>query len=846
PIVTAMLSSPESTVVRGRSMFGSSFVYVLFEETTDIYWARSRVLEYLNTLQAQLPEDAAPMLGPDATGVGWGFEYALVDKTGQNDLQELRAFQDYHLKYWLSSVDGVSEVASVGGFQKQYQITLDPARLLAYNLPLKKIITSVKAGNSDVGGRTIEMAGREYFIRGRGYVENAEDLESIVVGADGDGTPILIRDVATVQLGPDIRRGAVELDGEGECVGGIVVVRFGENVLTVVEDVKERIKEIEAQGSLPDGVEIIPTYDRTELIHAAVKNLEHALFEEILVVCVIITIFLLHFRSALVAIVMLPLAVLISFIPMYYAGLTSNIMSLAGIAIAIGEMVDAACVIIENVHKRLEDEPPDVNRLPIIIDACQEVGKPIFFSLLIITVSFMPVFVLEGREGRLFKPLAYTKTFSMLAAAILSVTLVPAMIAVLIKKGKIWKEKEHPVSRIIQRLYAPWVSALMRRRGLSILIAVVAVASCIPITKLIGSEFMPPLYEGDFLYMPVTKPGASVTETVKSLQMQDQIFMQFPEVEHVFGKIGRADTATDPAPLVMVETTIMLKDRDEWREVPRKRWYSSWMPAFLKGPLRWIWPEVGTITAEQLEAEMRAAAKMPGWTDAGLPGPIDIRIGMLSTGVRGEVGIRILGTGVEDLEEIEEIGRELEGVLAEVEGTASADAQRVMGGYFLDITPDREKAARYGLNVEDVNDVVMTAIGGMPIDTTIEGAERHSIALRYGRELRETPSDLARVLVPTPTGAQVPIGQIARIRIVPGPPMIENEDGQVSGLVTITLNTDDLGAYVKRAKQAVNEAIDVPEGYQLKWVGKYEAMERMSSRLLLVIPATLAIVIVML
>ena len=846
PIVTAMLSAPKSTVVRGKSMFGFSFVYVLFEDDTDIYWARSRVLEYMNTLAGQLPEGVSPRLGPDATGVGWGFEYALVDKTGNNDLQELRAYQDYHLRYSLSSIDGVAEVASVGGFQKQYQIVLDPERLQAYHLSIKHIIMAVRASNNDVGGRTLEMAGREYFIRGRGYIKSADDIEQVVVGTDESGTPIRIRDVATVQVGPDMRRGVVELDGEGECVGGIVVVRFGENVLAVIERVKEKIKEIEDSGSMPEGAEIVVTYDRSNLIHKAVRNLEHTLIEEMLVVTIVITIFLLHFRSALVAVVMLPVAILISFIPMYYAGLTSNIMSLGGIAIAIGAMVDAACVLIENAHKHLENAPPDADRVPLIIEACKEVGKPIFFSLLIITVAFLPVFTLEGREGRLFKPLAYTKTFSMFTAALLSISLVPAMMVLLLRKGKIWHESEHPISKRIQRVYYPWMSALMRRRVLSISLAVAAVGSCIFVVPKIGSEFMPPLYEGDFLYMPTCKPGASITEATRILQMQDAIFKQFPEVIHVFGKIGRADTPTDPAPLIMVETTIMLKDQDEWRKVPRKRWYSSWAPEFLKKPLRWVWSEERPMTPKELEAEMRPAVKIPGWTDAGLPGPIDIRIDMLSTGIRGQVGIKILGTDVDDLEEIERLGKELEGVLAQVKGTASADAQRVVGGYFLDFTPRREQAARYGLNVEDVNAIVMSAIGGMNIDTTIEGPERHSIAVRYGRELRDTPEKLARVLVPTPTGAQVPMGQLADIRIVPGPPMIENEDGSVAGLLTITLNTDDLGAYVKRAKQAVAKNIKLPEGYRLKWVGKYEAMERTAQRMKLVIPITLCVIVVML
>lgn len=840
PIVSRMLSAPRSTAVRGFSFLGVSFVYVLFEEGTDIYWARSRVLEYLSGLTGELPEGVSPQLGPDATGVGWGFEYALVDRSGTHDLQEMTAFQDWYLRYWLSSVDGVAEVATVGGMKKQYQVTLDPERLLAYRVPIGKIIAAIRNSNDEVGGRTLEMTGREYFIRGRAYIQDPEELRQVAVGVGPEGTPITLGQVADVQVGPDMRRGIADLNGEGEVVGGIVVVRFGENVLNVIKRVKERIAEV--QPGFPEGVELVTTYDRADLIGRAVGTLRRTLIEESIIVALVIFIFLLHFRSALIAVLILPVAVVISFIPMRLMGLTSNIMSLGGIAIAIGAMVDAACVLIENAHKRLENLPEGAPRGPAIIEAAQQVGKPIFFSLMVITVSFLPVFTLEAQEGRLFKPLAYTKTFSMFFAALLSVTLAPALMMLLLNTGKIWSERVHPISRRLQALYYPWVSALMRRRTLSISIAVVAVLSAVPVYMRVGSEFMPPLNEGDMLYMPTILPGISITEAGRILQIQDELIARFPEVETVFGKVGRAETSTDPAPLSMVETTILLKDPDQWRMVPVQRWYSSWMPEFLRPPLRLLWPEQRRLHWDELVAELDRAMQIPGWTNAWTM-PIKTRIDMLTTGIKTPVGVKVYGP---DLDVIQELGREIEAALRQVEDTRSVYAERVTGGYFIDFTPRRSQAARYGLNAEDINAVVMSAIGGMNIDTTIEGPERYTINVRYGRELRDSLADLARVLVPTPTGAQVPLGQLADIQITSGPPVIKNENGSLTGWIYVDTTAADIGGYVERAKQAVAERVDIPAGYYVKWAGQYEFMERVRQRLTLVLPVTLGLIVLLL
>jgi Cu(I)/Ag(I) efflux system membrane protein CusA/SilA len=744
PIVSAMLSAPKVKVVRGYSMFGMSFVYVIFQDGTDVYWARSRVLEYLSQLQGKFPPGVTPQLGPDATGVGWVYEYALVDESGTHDLAELRAFQDWHLRYWLASVPGVAEVASVGGFEKQYQVDLDPNRLVAYNLPVSQAIAAIRAGNTDVGGRSLEMTGREYVVRGRGYITSTEQLEQVVVGRRPDGTPLMLRDVANVHLGPEIRRGLTELDGQGEVVGGIVVMRYGENALNVIKRVKDKIKQIEP--GLPPGVKIVPTYDRSDLIERSIATLRHTLLEESIIVSLVIIIFLLHFRSALIAIVILPIAVVLSFLPMQRMGLTSNIMSLGGIAIAIGAMVDAAVVLIENAHKRLEHADGSQPRLEVIIQAAKEVGKPLFFSLLVITVSFLPVFTLEAQEGRLFKPLAYTKTFSMGFASLLSITLAPALMVLLIR-GKIRPETQHPISRFLQRLYYPWVSALMRRRLISIAIAVIVVVSSIPIFFRLGSEFMPPLNERDILYMPTTLPGVSITQAGSLLQVQDKLIKEFPEVERVFGKTGKAWTSTDPAPLDMMETTILLKPEDQWRKVHRHRWYSSWAPEPLKGVLRRVWPEQTPITWEELRDQLDQRLRLPGVTNAWTM-PIKARIDMLTTGIRTPVGIKVFGA---DLSEIQKIGEQIELALKDVPGTRSVYAERTTGGYYVDIIPRREQAARYGLSVQQVQDIVETAIGGAPVGTTIEGPQRFTINVRYARELRDDLNRLGRVLVPLPS-----------------------------------------------------------------------------------------------
>jgi len=840
PIVSRMLSAPRSKDVRGYSFLGLSFVYVLFEEGTDIYWARSRVLEYLSGLTGDLPEDVSPQLGPDATGVGWGFQYALVDKSGKQDLEAMTAFQDWYLRYWLSSVNGVAEVATVGGYKKQYQVTLDPEKLLAYNLPVGKIAAAIRNSNDEVGGRTLEMTGREYFIRGRAYIDDPEDLENVAVGVGPDGTPLQLGDVADVQIGPDMRRGIADLNGEGEVVGGIVVVRFGENVLDVIERVKKKIEEV--KPGFPEGVELVTTYDRSDLIERSIATLRRTLIEESIIVSVIIFIFLLHFRSALIAVLTLPIAVLMAFIPMRLMGLTSNIMSLAGIAIAIGAMVDAACVLIENAHKRLEGLPDDAPRGPIIIEAAKEVGKPIFFSLIVITVSFLPVFTLEAQEGRLFKPLAFTKTFSMFFAALLSVTLAPALMMILLKKGTIRRETEHPISRRLQAVYRPWVSALMRRRVLSIAIAVVLVLSAVPVYLKLGSEFMPPLNEGDMLYMPTILPGISITEAGRILQVQDEVIAGFPEVETVFGKVGRAQTSTDPAPLSMVETTILLKDPEDWRKIPVDRWYSGWMPDWMKTPFRWVWPEERAMHWDELVEKLDTAMQIPGWTNSWTM-PIKTRIDMLTTGIKTPVGIKVYGS---DLDVIQELGRQIEAVIREVPQTRSVYSERVTGGYFIDFTPKRRQAARYGLNAEDINRVIMSAIGGMNVDSTIEGPERYSINVRYGRELRDNVDKLGAVLVPTPTGAQIPLDQLADIDITSGPPVIKDENGSLTGWIYVDTTATDLGGYVEQAKEAVREGVDLPAGYYLKWAGQYEFMERVRKRLMLVVPVTLVLIILLL
>jgi Cu(I)/Ag(I) efflux system membrane protein CusA/SilA len=746
PIVSALVSAPGVADVRGYSMFGMSFVYVIFEEGTDIYWARSRVLEYLSSIEERLPEGVSPKLGPDATGIGWVFQYTLVDGSGQHGLDDLRTFQDFTLRYALGSVPGVAEVASVGGYQKQYQVTVDPNRLRAYGVTLNEVVSKVRDSNADVGGRVVEMAGREYYVRGRGYVQDIAAIEDVAIRASGpNGVPVLVRDVATVRFGPDIRRGLLEWNGDGEAVGGIVVMRYGENALQVIERVKRKLKEI--GPGLPDGVKVEIAYDRSSLIQRAIATLRHALLEEAIVVSLVILLFLLHVRSALLPILSLPIAVAISFIPMVLLDIPATIMSLGGIAIAIGATVDAEIVMIEASHKKLEGAPPGADRHRLLAEAAREVTPAIFFSLLVIAVAFLPVFTLTGQAGRLFTPLAWTKTFVMLSAAILSITFAPALRDLLIR-GEIKPESRHPVSKAIISVYKPFVFVALRRPKSTILIGLLAVLSAVPLAIRLGSEFMPPLNEGDVLYMPTTFPGISIEEAKRQLQAQDRVLRSFPEVETVFGKTGRAETATDPAPLTMVETTVRLRPREEWRTIHHDRWWSSGAPGFLRPLLRTLWPEDRRITFEQLVAEMNAAMRFPGWTNA-YTMPIKARIDMLSTGVRTPIGIKVMGTS---LGEIEKIGVGLEKLLAPIRGTRSVFYERNEGGLYLDVIPRRDALARYGLTVGDVNRVVEAAIGGTPISVTVEGRNRFSINVRYPQDVRSDLEQLRRLLIPVGGG----------------------------------------------------------------------------------------------
>lgn len=870
PIVTKLISAPNVKVVRGYSFFGYSFVYVIFQDGTDIYWARSRVLEYMQGLGGSLPTEVTPTLGPDATGVGWGFQYALVDRSGKHDMAELRSFQQWHLRYWIQSVEGVAEVATIGGFEKQYQVEIDPDKLLSYNIPITKVVSAIRSSNNDVGGRELEHNGTTYLVRGKGYITSLEDLRLVVVATDAKGTPILLRDVArNIAFGPEMRRGAGEFNGEGEVTGGIVVVRFGQNVLQVIDRIKARLEEI--KPSLPEGVEIVTTYDRSDLINRSIGTLTRTLLEESIIVSIVIVIFLLDFGGAARAIVTLPVAVTLAFIPMYFMGLTTNIMSLAGIAISIGVLCDEAVSMVENVHKKLEHAPPGLDRRArqeIIIGACKQLGKPLFFALLVITVSFMPVFTLEAQEGRLFKPLAFTKTFVMAWAAFLSITIGPALI-VLMTGAKVIPEYKHPISRLLHKMYYPWVSMLMTRRILSILIAIAAVASSYPIYKKLGSEFMPPLNEGTILYMPTSLPTMSITEATRLLQIQDRIIKQFPEVLTVHGKAGRSETATDPAPMEMFETVVQLKPENEWRHVPNPRWYSGWSPVWMQNLLRKIWPDLRSMTYDELIAEMDGALQIPGQVNAWTM-PIKGRIDMLTTGIRTPVGIKIFGP---DLEGIGKLGAHLESVMREVPGTRSVFAERTTGGYYIDIIPKRAEIARYGLNVEDVLMQVETSIGGIPVARTIEGRERYTINVRYSRELRDDIDKLKRVLVPVMSATvfqdgtekgegamsaktrqeaiqQVPLGQLVDIRTTSGPPLIRNENGSLTGWIYIDITDHDIGGYVKEAKRIVSEKIEkaglLPAGYRLEWSGQYEHMLRVGERLKMVVPITLILIFVLL
>jgi Cu(I)/Ag(I) efflux system membrane protein CusA/SilA len=841
PLTTAMLSVPFAKVVRGYSFFGLSFVYVIFEDGTDMYWARSRVLEYLNFVSGRLPNGVTPSLGPDATGVGWVFEYVVEDKSGNHDLAELRSIQDWYLRYELTSVPGVSEVASIGGFVKQYQVTVDPNKMLAYNVSLQKVRKAIRRSNNDVGGRLIEMGEMEFMVRGLGYISSLEDIRNVPVSVNENGTPVTVRDIATVELGPELRRGLAEWNGEGEIVGGIVVMRYGENALTVIERVKKKLESL--KPGLPEGVEIHVAYDRSSLINRAIDNLTTKLIEEMAVVALVCVIFLLHFRSALVAIFTLPMGILISFIVMHNQGIDSNIMSLGGIAIAIGAMVDAAIVMIENAHKHLERDQEKKPHLEIILDASKEVGPALFYSLLIITLSFLPVFTLEAQEGRLFKPLAFTKTFAMAASAFLAITIIPVLMSFFIR-GKIRPEEKNPVSRVLIWLYRPVIDWVLKNKVSTLVIAgaillmtvfpfhslvlsrfsedpqsltyksLVKLDTLFPLEK-IGSEFMPPLYEGDLLYMPTTLPGVSVAKARELLQQTDKIIKTFPEVHHVFGKVGRAETATDPAPISMIETTIMLKPESEWRP---------------------------GMTPEKLVDELNAAVKFPGLTNAWTM-PIKTRIDMLSTGIKTPVGIKVAG---DDLETLEMLGKQIESVVRDLPGTLSVFAERVAGGNYLDFDIDREASSRYGLTVGDVQDVIMSAVGGMNVTHTVEGLERYPVNVRYGRELRDNIPALRRVLIPTPSGAQVPIGQLADIRIRKGPPGIKSENARLNAWIYVDIKDIDVGTYVKRAQQKVLETVAMPPGYSLVWSGQYEYMLRAEERLKLVIPVTLCIIFVLL
>ena len=813
PLTTAMLAVPKAKTVRGYSFFGLSFVYIIFEDDTDMYWARSRVLEYLNYVSGRLPKEVTPNLGPDATGVGWVYEYALIDKTGRHDLSQLRSIQDWYLRYPLQTVEGVAEIASIGGFVKQYQVEVDPNALQNYNIPLSKVKKAIQRSNSDVGGKLIEMAETEYMVRGLGYIQSLDDLKSIAVSVSDNGTPIRLTDIANIHLGPELRRGLTDFNGEGEVAGGVVIMRYGENALSTIKNVQDKLTELEK--GLPAGVEIIPVYDRSKLINRAVDNLQEKLIEESIVVSLICILFLFHIRSALVAVISLPVGILMAFLIMHWQGINANIMSLGGIAIAIGVMVDGAIVMIENTHKHLEYATQKKmggltvsERWQTVAIAAKEVGPALFFSLMIITVSFLPVFTLQAQEGRLFSPLAFTKTYSMAAAAILAITLVPVLMGYLIR-GNILPEAKNPINRVLHYIHAPVLRIAIRWRWLTLLLTVIILTiTSIPASKL-GSEFMPPLDEGDILYMPTTYPGISISKVRELLQQTDKILMTFPEVEQVFGKAGRAETATDPAPLSMLETTITLKDKK-------------------------VWPDPDKTT-RQLMNEMDHAIQFPGLTNAWTM-PIKTRIDMLSTGIKTPIGLKISGPSLTVLEQIAD---DIEQIVKQMPETLSAFGDKAAGGYYLDFDINREELARYGLHIADVQDVIQTAIGGMNVTQTVEGLERYPVNLRYPRELRDNISELKRILIPTPTGAQVPLAQLATMQLRRGAPVIKTEDSRPNAWVYIDIKTDDIGGYVAKAKQIVNTQVTIPAGYSLSWSGQFEYMERAAERLQIVIPITL-------
>jgi Cu(I)/Ag(I) efflux system membrane protein CusA/SilA len=888
PIVTALTAAPAVKTVRGFSDFGYSYVYVIFEDGTDIYWARSRILEYLAKLGGTLPDDAKMELGPDASAVGWVYEYAIVDRTGKHDLADLRGLQDWYIRYALQSVEGVAEVAPLGGFEKQYVVEIIPERLRSYGMTVDQISSRIRSSNNDVGGRVVEFSGREYMVWGRGYVKDKADIEQISLGATAGGVPVKVGDVAHVTIAPNMRRGVAELDGDGEVVGGVILMRFGENALNVIERVKEKLAEL--KKTLPEGVEIVETYDRSELINRSIDNLKHSLTEEMIVVSIVIIVFLLHIPSALIPIITIPIAVLLSFIPMKFAGVTSNIMSLGGIAVAIGALVDAAIVVVENSHKRIEewqDSGRKEDFTEVMISAIKEVGRPAFFSLLILSVSFLPVFALTGQEGRLFRPLALTKTLAMALAAVLAITLDPAIRLLFVRQelftfrprwlaglvnhiviGKVHREEDHPISHFLFRIYEPACRLVLRIPRLVILLAMLGVFATAPIVFQLGKEFMPPLEEGSVLYMPTTMPGLSVTEATRILQMQDRIIRTIPEVRTVFGKAGRFESSTDPAPFSMVETIIVLKPENEWRA--KKTWYSEWMPEFLRFAVRPFWPD--QITTDDILSELDEKVRFPGWQNAWTM-PVRTRIDMLATGIRTPVGVKVLGA---DLKEIEKIALRIEEVTKEIPGTRSVFAERATGGYFLRITPRREALARYGIAVEDALMEVETSLGGMEIDRTIEGRERYTISVRYARELRGDLEAIRRILVPigariggvdalvtagmgmgAAAGAgsggmsgdrQIPLGDLADVEMVSGPAMIRDDDGLLAAYVYIDIKDRDLGGYVEDLKKVIEEKIrpDMPAGYTLAWSGQYEFQERANKRLAVLVPLTVGIIFLLL
>ena len=813
PTTTAMLSVPGAETVRGFSFFGDSYVYVIFNEDTDLYWARSRVQEYLSQVSARLPDSARPELGPDATGVGWIYLYALVDKTGKHDISQLRSLQDWFLKFELQTVPGVSEVASVGGMIKQYQVNVDPDKLRAYGIPLSLIQTAIKQGNQERGASVVEMAEAEYMVSSTGYIKSVADLEAIPLGTNANGTPLQLRDVADIKLGPQMRRGIAELNGEGEVTGGVVVMRFGENAEATIKLVKEKLESL--KKGLPEGVEIIPVYDRSNLITQALDNLSSKLIEELIVVALVCVVFLFHIRSSIVAIITLPMGILTAFVVMYWQGINANIMSLGGIAIAIGAMTDGAIVMIENMHKHMEKTPlTDENRWQVVMDSAAEVGPALFFSLLIITVSFMPVFILEAQEGRMFSPLAYTKTYAMAASAGLAITLVPVLMGYFIR-GKVISEQKNPVNRLLVAAYKPLLNAVLKAPKTTLVLALVlAVIGFYPVNK-IGSEFIPPLDEGDLMYMPTTYPGISIGKAREILQQTDKLIASVPEVESVFGKVGRADTATDPAPLTMIETFIQLKPKSQWRE---------------------------GMTTEKLKKELDNLVKFPGLTNAWVM-PIKTRIDMLATGIKTPVGIKVAGP---KLSEIQKIGEQIEVILKDLPGTASVYSERVAGGRYIKVDINREKAARYGLNIADVQQVVATAIGGMNVTETVEGQERYPVNLRYPQDYRDSPEELKLLPIVTPNGQRIALADVAHVFIEDGPPGIKSENARINGWSLIDIEGSDIGSYVERAQQALHQQLELPAGYSITWAGQYEYMERAKAKLSYVLPLTLAIIVVLL